>query len=90
MARWTNGRYVSTEHRVINARGGHRYSVPFFFDPNMDVEIACLPTCRSQDQPPRYDAIRYGDYLLGRLNAHYAYRRTGGSSVAEAPDLPAD
>ena len=90
MARWTNGRYVSTEHRVVNLRGGHRYSVPFFFDPNMDVEIACLSTCESDERPLKYDAIRYGDYLLGRLNTHYAYRNAGGSIVAEAPDRPAD
>ncbi len=90
MARWTNDRYVSTEHRVLNVRGGHRYSVPFFFDPNMDVEIACLSTCESEERPPKYDAIRYGDYLLGRLNTHYAYRNAGRTIAAEAPDRPAD
>ena len=77
MARWTNDRYLSTEHRVLNTGDGHRYSVPFFFDPNMDVAIECLETCRSEDNPPKYPPVRYGDYLLSRLDAHYAYRKSG-------------
>jgi isopenicillin N synthase-like dioxygenase len=79
LARWTNDRFVSTPHRVLNAGGGDRYSVPFFFDTDMDAVIECLPTCHGAANPPRYEPVRYGDYLMDRLDKNYAYRKTAAA-----------
>jgi isopenicillin N synthase-like dioxygenase len=39
---WTKGGYTSNTHRVINKSGGHRYSVPFFFDGNLEYVLKPL------------------------------------------------
>ena len=71
LARWTNGRWQSTPHRVKNLSGGDRYSCPYFFDMSMDSIVEVLPTCGTAQHP----AVRYGDYLMERLDKNYAYRQ---------------
>ncbi|MGB1361417.1 MAG: isopenicillin N synthase family dioxygenase [Alphaproteobacteria bacterium] len=43
----TGGRFVSTMHRVINASGKERYSMPFFMDMNFNAEVKVVPTCEN-------------------------------------------
>ncbi|PZP39511.1 MAG: isopenicillin N synthase family oxygenase [Azospirillum brasilense] len=75
LSRWTNGRWQSTPHRVKNLSGHDRYSCPYFFDMDMNAVVECLPGCASPENPPRFPPVRYGDYLLERLNRNYAYRK---------------
>ena len=66
--------YRSTRHRVVNAAGVERFSIPFFMEPNFDCIVQALPCCCSDDNPPRFPAITAGAYLLGRYaETHAAY-----------------
>ncbi len=76
LMRWSNDVYVSTPHRVVNRTGRLRHSMAFFFDPNDDAPVECLPTCTDADRPPRYAPTTGAAYLKERLDATYAFRRT--------------
>lgn len=75
LARWSNNRFVSTPHRVINRSGRERYSQPFFFDPSMDHTIAALPTCVPEGTAPIHEPVVYRDYLMERIDKNYHYRK---------------
>ena len=67
LARWTNDRWVSTLHRVINPGGADvhrdRLSIPFFHQPNFDAVIACIPSCTTADTPPKYEPVTSGEWV---------------------------
>ncbi|KAI5478018.1 hypothetical protein MNV49_005710 [Pseudohyphozyma bogoriensis] len=42
LSRWTNNRFISTVHRVINKTGQPRQSMPVFFGPNYETMWAFL------------------------------------------------
>ena len=71
MAQWTNDRWVSTLHRVVNPpegrrAGSRRASIAFFHQPNYDALIECLPTCLQPGEPPRYAPTTSGAHLLAK------------------------
>lgn len=71
MARWSNDRFVSSLHRVVNTSGRERYSIPFFVGANSDVVIEALPSCISADNPAKYPPIVAGDYVLQLIQQGY-------------------
>jgi isopenicillin N synthase-like dioxygenase len=72
LRRWSNDTLRSTTHRAVNASGGERYAIPFFYDPRVDTVIECLPSCTDDENPPRYEPITYRDYLTEFMRRGYA------------------
>lgn len=75
MKRWSNDRFRSTPHGVLNDSGTDRYSIAFFYSPNVDSVIECLPSCVSADDPPGYPRAVYRDLVLEFYNANYFHRK---------------
>jgi isopenicillin N synthase-like dioxygenase len=77
MQRWTNDRWVSTLHRVVNPSpqdGGmaRRQSLAFFHQPNWAAEIVCLDACLGAGEKPKYEPVLSGPYLMSKFRATVA------------------
>lgn len=69
--RWSNDRYKSNTHRVINKSGMERYSIPFFFSGNPDFLCDCLPNCDVAGQKPKYEARTVADIVSNGYRESY-------------------
>jgi isopenicillin N synthase-like dioxygenase len=91
MRRWSNDRFLSTPHGVLNDSGTDRYSIAYFHSPNPDRVIECLPSCVGPDNPPRYSPAVYRDLILEFYRANYFHQRghVSGTAAQAAEDLAA-
>lgn len=78
LERWSNGLYNANLHRVVNAAGRERFSVAFFFEPNLACPIAPFPACCRGGAAPAYEPTTYGDFLK------WKYAVTGETKEAVA------
>lgn len=71
LQRLTNNRLKSTTHRVVNPPrekwNTSRYSIPFFLHPVSEMDLTCLSSCITDENPIAYSPISAGDYLHERL-----------------------
>lgn len=74
MKRWSNDRFLSTPHGVVNDSGRDRYSIAFFYSPNVHTTIECMPSCVGPDNPARYEPAVFRDLVLAFYNANYFHR----------------
>lgn len=83
MRRWSNDRYLSTPHGVLNDSGKDRYSIAFFYSPNVATTIAVLPTCCGADDPPKYPPAVYRDLVLEFYRKNYFHQKGHDSDAAK-------
>ncbi|KAF3442978.1 hypothetical protein FNV43_RR16896 [Rhamnella rubrinervis] len=71
LERWSNCIFKSTLHRVLG-NGQERYSIAYFVEPSHDCLIECLPTCKSEKDPPKFPSILCRTYLSQRYKDTHA------------------
>jgi isopenicillin N synthase-like dioxygenase len=72
LERWTNDRWRSTLHRVVNppreaGSESRRLSVAFFHQPNVEAVIDCIPSCITSEHPKKYEPVTSGIYFANKL-----------------------
>ncbi len=71
LQRLTNNVLKSTTHRVVNPPRSSwhipRLSIPFFLHPRSNMDLTCLASCVTEENPLHYAPITAGEYLDERL-----------------------
>jgi len=70
----SNGRWVSTAHRVRKVTE-ERYSAPLFFNLDYDAEIAPAPHLVERDGRAHYPKVRAGEHLLAQTAQSFTYMK---------------
>ena len=76
MARWTNGRWTSTLHRVANPRDldsarSRRQTIGYFMHPDYDAPIAAIPSCVPTGEAPQFPTISAGEHIAMKIAASH-------------------
>ncbi|HSU04141.1 MAG TPA: 2OG-Fe(II) oxygenase family protein [Acetobacteraceae bacterium] len=82
MRRWSNDRFLSTPHGVLNESGADRYSIAYFHSPNPGAVIEPLPSCVDAENPARYPKAVYRDLVLEFYRANYFHQEGHSSEMA--------
>ncbi|QPM90566.1 isopenicillin N synthase family dioxygenase [Pseudooceanicola algae] len=74
MQRWTNQRWKSNSHRVVNppeavAHVGPRQSLAYFLHPNFDTEVSAIPGTVAKGADPLHPSILAGAYMSEKEDA---------------------
>ena len=67
---WSNDRYRAALHRVAPRMNLERYSLPYFFNPSYDTDYQ--PLVMSDDDPPHYRTMNWGEFRQGRADGDFA------------------
>jgi isopenicillin N synthase-like dioxygenase len=75
LGRWTNDRFNSNAHRVVNTAARERQSIAVFFDPHFDTVIDPRDLLDDPGEA-RYPPVTCGEYILDRFGKVFAYRQS--------------
>lgn len=88
LMRWTNDRYLSTMHRVVNpppdvAATADRMSIPYFCIPDYEAVVECIPSCEGMGA--KYAPVTAGELLSSRYAVTYSLAAAQPSAPSQAP-----
>ncbi|SDY33641.1 Isopenicillin N synthase [Variovorax sp. YR266] len=69
--RWSNGRFLSTPHRAYNLSNTERYAIPYFCHPDPDFAMKCIPSCTSEQNPPKFPTQTSLEYIEWHKSRNY-------------------
>ncbi|MFT8541687.1 isopenicillin N synthase family dioxygenase [Acetobacter sp.] len=68
LCRWSNDRYRSNMHRVLNKSGKERFSIATFYDPDFGAIIDPHDLGLPETQASHYAPVTAGAYIMGRIS----------------------
>jgi len=75
LGRWSNDRFASTPHRVVNRSGRERMSIATFHDPDFGAVIDPRELGTPEGEA-HYEPITAGQHILNRFDQAFGYRKT--------------
>jgi isopenicillin N synthase-like dioxygenase len=81
MKRWSNDRFLASPPRVTAATDKDRYSLAFFFNPDLDDIIVPVESCCTEDHPSKYEPLRYGDFFADYLAGAYSNQKPSAQAA---------
>jgi isopenicillin N synthase-like dioxygenase len=75
LARWSNDRFASTNHRVVSNGDNDRYSMAVFLDPSFDTVVDPSDGLLAEGEEARYGAVTVGDHIAARFDSSFSYRK---------------
>ncbi len=67
---WTNDRYRAAVHRVVPMTRRARYSIPYFYNPQVDATIE--PIAELAGGRPHYRPFTWREFIQARIDDNYA------------------
>jgi isopenicillin N synthase-like dioxygenase len=85
MARWTNGRWTSTLHRVANPKdlksaASRRQTIGYFMHPDFDAEVRAVPSCVPSGETAKFPPISAGEHIAQKITASHVGAAAAPSS----------
>lgn len=90
LARWSNDRFASTLHRVINRSKSARYSIPVFFDPASDT-IVDPRDLGTPAREAKYPPVTAGAHIASRNSRSFSqFKNAQTQAQTELPSPTGD